>query len=53
MTAPDAALRLIGTQTTGRGVVAHVYEPSGVPQYGAVAPEHEGDVVTDPASRRA
>jgi len=51
-TAP-AALKLIGTKTTSRGVVVHVYEPSGQPEYGAVAPEQEGDVFTDPVSRPA
>jgi len=47
------ALELIGTKITSRGVVAHVYQPSGQPQYGSVAPEQEGDVVTDPVSRPA
>jgi len=46
-----AALKLVGTTTTSRGVVAHTYQPSGRPQYGSVAPEQEGDVVTDPVSR--
>jgi dihydrofolate reductase len=48
-----AALELIDTKTTSRGVVAHVYQPSGKPEYGSVAPEQEGDVVTDPVSRQA
>ena len=48
-----AALKLTGTTTTSRGVVAHIYRPSGRPHYGSVAPGQEGDVVTDPASRPA
>jgi dihydrofolate reductase len=48
-----AALKLIDTKTTSRGVVAHVYRPSGKPEYGSVAPQQEEDVFTDPASRRA
>jgi dihydrofolate reductase len=48
-----AALELIGTKTTSRGVVGHIYRPSGKPRYGSVAPEQEGDVVTDPVSRPA
>lgn len=31
----------------GDGVVAHTYQPSGKPQYGAAAAEQEGDVVMD------
>jgi dihydrofolate reductase len=31
------ALELVETKSTGRGVVVHVYEPSGNPVYGAVA----------------
>jgi dihydrofolate reductase len=31
------ALKLIDTKTTSRGVVAHVYQPVGKPQYSAVA----------------
>lgn len=48
-----AALELIGTKTTSRGVVAHIYRPSGKPEYGSVAPEQEGDVVKDSMSRQA
>ncbi len=47
------ALKLIGTQTTSRGVVAHIYQPSGKPEYGTATPEHAGGVVTDPVSRPA
>jgi dihydrofolate reductase len=47
-----AALELIGTKTTSRGVVAHIYQPSGKPEYGSAAPEQDGDVVTDPVSRK-
>ncbi|MGH3391882.1 MAG: dihydrofolate reductase family protein [Actinomadura sp.] len=47
------ALELIDTKTTSRGVVAHIFQPSGRPKYGAVAPEQEGDVVKDPATRQA
>jgi dihydrofolate reductase len=31
------ALKLVDTKTTSRGVVVHAYEPSGKPEYGAVA----------------
>jgi dihydrofolate reductase len=48
-----AALKLTGTKTTSRGVVAHVYEPAGEPAYGSVAAEQEGDIATDPVSRQA
>lgn len=48
-----AALELIDTKTTSRGVVAHIYQPSGKPEYGAAAAEQEGDVVTDSVSRPA
>jgi dihydrofolate reductase len=50
--ATPAALELVRTEATSRGVVAHIYQPSGKPQYGSVASEQEGDVVTDPVSRR-
>jgi dihydrofolate reductase len=46
------ALKLIDTKTTSRGVVAHIYRPSGKPQYGSVTVKQEGDVVKDPASRQ-
>jgi dihydrofolate reductase len=49
-TAP-AALALIETKTTSRGVVVHIYQRAGKPEYGSVAPEQEGDIVTDPANR--
>jgi dihydrofolate reductase len=39
------ALELVDTKTTSRGVVAHVYRPSGKPQYGAAVLKHDGDVV--------
>ena len=48
-----AALELIDTKTTSRGVVAHIYQPSGKPQYGSAVPEHEGDVVKDSVNRQA
>jgi dihydrofolate reductase len=48
-----AALELIDTKTTSRGVVVHVYQPAGKPVYGSVALEQEGDVVTDSLSRQA
>jgi dihydrofolate reductase len=48
-----AALELIDSKTTSRGVVAHIYRPAGKPEYGAVAAQQEGDIVTDPASRPA
>jgi hypothetical protein len=47
------ALELIDTSTTSRGVVVHVYQASGKPDYGSVALEQESDVVTDSLSRRA
>ena len=40
------ALELVDTKTTSRGVVAHVYRPSGKPQYGAVVLTQEGEVVS-------
>jgi dihydrofolate reductase len=46
-----AALELIDTETTSRGVVAHVYRPAGTPRYGSVAPRQEGDIFTDPVNR--
>ena len=46
-----AALELIGTKTTSRGVVAHIYRPSGKPEYGSAAPEQEGEVVQGRAAR--
>jgi hypothetical protein len=33
-----AALELIGTKTTSRGVVAHIYLPSEKPEYGSAPP---------------
>jgi dihydrofolate reductase len=48
-----AALQLIDTKTTSRGVVAHIYQPSGTPEYGSAAAEHDGDVVKDSVSRQA
>lgn len=48
-----AALELVGTKTTGRGVVAHIYRPSGKLEYGLAAPREEGEVVTDSVSRPA
>jgi dihydrofolate reductase len=42
---PPTALTLVDTMSTGRGVVAHVYQPSGKPHYGAVGLKQEGDVV--------
>ena len=48
-----AALELIGTKTTSRGVVAHIYLPSGEPEYGSAAAEQEDGVVRDSVSRRA
>jgi dihydrofolate reductase len=47
------ALELIGTTTTSRGVVAHIYQPSGKPEYGSAAAEQDGDVVKDSVSRPA
>jgi dihydrofolate reductase len=47
------ALKLIDTRTTSSGVVLHVYQPSGKPEYGAVALEQDGAVVRDSLSRQA
>jgi dihydrofolate reductase len=47
-----AALELIGTQTTSRGVIAHIYRPAGKPEYGSATAEHDGDVVKDSVSRQ-
>jgi dihydrofolate reductase len=48
-----AALELVGTNTTGRGVVAHIYRPAGQPRYGAATAQHEDGIVTDSVSRPA
>lgn len=48
-----AALELVGTTTTSRGVVAHTYRPSGKPEYGSATARPEGDVVTDSVRRQA
>ncbi len=45
-----AALELVDTKTTSRGVVAHICHPAGKPQYGSATLEQEGDVVTDPSA---
>lgn len=47
------ALALIDTATTSRGVAVHVYQPAGKPEYGSVALEQVGDIVTDSLSRQA
>ena len=47
------ALKLISTKTTSRGVVVHVYEPAGKPEYGSAAAEAEDGVVKDSVSRHA
>lgn len=47
-----AALELIGTKTTSRGV-AHIYYPAGSRITSRSASRQEGDVVTDPLRRRA
>jgi dihydrofolate reductase len=47
------ALSLIDTKITSRGVVVHVYRPSGRPEYASVALDQEGEVVKDSASRQA
>jgi dihydrofolate reductase len=48
-----AALELIDIKTTSRGVVAHIYQPSGRPEYGSAAAVQDGDVVKDSVSRQA
>jgi hypothetical protein len=35
------------------GVVAHIYQPSGKPEYASAAAERAGDVVKDSVSRPA
>jgi dihydrofolate reductase len=47
------ALKLVDTKTTGSGVVLHVYQPAGKPEYGSVALEQDSGVVRDSLSRRA
>ncbi len=47
------ALELIDTKTTSRGVVVQVYRSAGKPDYGSVALDQEGDIVTDSLSRQA
>lgn len=47
------ALKLIETTTTSRGVVVHIYQPAGRPEYGSVVLEEQGDIVTDSLSRQA
>jgi dihydrofolate reductase len=46
------ALTLVDTKTTGRGVVAHVYRPSGKPKYGTAHLKKHGDVVKGVTSSR-
>jgi dihydrofolate reductase len=47
------AFQLIDTKTTSRGVVVHVYQPSGPPEYGVALLAQEGDVVKGVSSDRA
>jgi hypothetical protein len=51
--ATPTALELIDNKTTSLGVVAHIYQPSGKPEYGSAALEQERDVVKDSMSRQA
>lgn len=46
------ALELLDTRTTSRGVVVHVYQPSGSPEYGSAMLDREGDVVRGVTSSR-
>ena len=46
------ALELIDTKTTSRGVVVHVYQSSGSPEYGSALLKQEGDVVKGVTSSR-
>jgi dihydrofolate reductase len=46
------ALELIDTRTTSRGVVVHVYQSSGSPEYGSALLNQEGDVVKGVTSSR-
>ena len=47
------ALKLVDTKITGSGVVLHVYQPAGKPEYGSVALEQDSGVVRDSLSSRA
>lgn len=47
-----AALELIDSRITSRGVVAHIYRPAGVPVYGSVSLAEEDHVVKDSVSRQ-
>ena len=40
--APPAAMRLVDTRSTGRGVVMHTYEAAGAPAFGSVL---DGDII--------
>ena len=51
--AAPAALELVDTKTTSRGVAVHVYRTVGTPVYGSVTLAQEGDVITDSMSRQA
>jgi dihydrofolate reductase len=48
-----AALKLSGTKTTSRGVVAHICQPSGQPEYGSAVAEQDGGIGKDSVSRQA
>ena len=48
-----AALKLTGTKTTSRGAVAHIYQPSGQPEYGSAVAEQDGAIGKDSVSRQA
>ena len=48
-----AALRLTGTKTTSRGVVAHIYQPSGQPECGSAVADQDGGIGKDSVSRQA
>jgi dihydrofolate reductase len=47
------AFKLIDTKTTSSGIVIHVYQPAGKPQYGSVDLDQEGGVVRDSLSKKA
>jgi dihydrofolate reductase len=48
-----AALKLTGMKITSRGVVAHIYQPSGQPEYGSAAAEQDGGIGKVSVSRQA
>jgi dihydrofolate reductase len=48
-----AALKLVDTRTTSRGVAVHVYQPAGKPEYRSVTVVQDGDIAKDSLSGQA